>query len=120
MAILPAATGWKANRGGEGGWKEGELGRSNSSATRKEDDVIMHRAISRMWIEWVQITYPFLADRGTLRAHDELLSGGGELGKTANGQILVVQCGVIVNGVVGLARRGQSLGQYSSCTGEGG
>jgi hypothetical protein len=47
-------------------------------------------------------TYPFLVDRGAVAAYDELLCCGGETGQTTDGKILVVQVGIVVNGVISL------------------
>ena len=47
-------------------------------------------------------TYPFLSDGGRIRADDEFLRRGGELGQAADGEIFVVEGRVVVDGIVGL------------------
>ena len=47
-------------------------------------------------------TYPFLANRGAIAADDELLCCRGETGQTADGEVLVVEGRVVVNGVISL------------------
>lgn len=47
-------------------------------------------------------TYPFFCDGEAVRAHDELLSCCCEIGQTADGEIFVVDSGIIVDGVIGL------------------
>lgn len=51
---------------------------------------------------WWWCTYSLLADGWAVAADDELLRGGGEIGQAADGKVLVVQVGVIVDGIVGL------------------
>lgn len=47
-------------------------------------------------------TYPFLFDGGAVRADDELLSCCCEIGQTADGEIFVVESGIVVDGVISL------------------
>lgn len=46
--------------------------------------------------------YPFFFDGGAVRAYDELLSCCCEIGQTADGEIFVVDSGIIVDGVISL------------------
>ena len=54
---------------------------------------------------WLGSTYPFLANRGAVSADDELLSGRGEVGQPADGEVLVIHTGVVVDGVISLRER---------------
>lgn len=47
-------------------------------------------------------TYALFADGCAVCADNQLLCGGGEVGETANGEVFVVQAGVVVDSVVGL------------------
>lgn len=47
-------------------------------------------------------TYALFADGWAVRADNQLLCGRGEVGETANGEVFVVETGVVVDGIVGL------------------
>jgi len=59
-----------------------------------------------MWralrLEGLGSTYAFLADRGALVTHDELLCCRGETRQAADGEILVVEGRVVMNSVISL------------------
>lgn len=49
--------------------------------------------------------YPFLADRSAVPADNEFLRRGRKVGQPADGQVFVVQAGIVVDSVIGLDRR---------------
>jgi hypothetical protein len=54
----------------------------------------MHRGVS--------LTYPLVLDGGAVAAQHQLLRRRRELGQSGNGQVLVVEVGVVVDLLVGL------------------
>lgn len=52
-------------------------------------------------------TYTAFFYGGGVGAQDELLSGGSEFSKTSNGQVFVVEIGILTDDVVGLSRLSQ-------------
>lgn len=51
--------------------------------------------------------YPFLADRRAVPTDNEFLRRGREVGQTADGQVFVVQAGIVVDSVIGLGVDGR-------------
>ena len=55
-------------------------------------------------------TYSLVFDCGAVGAYNEFLGGGGEIGQAADGEVFVVEIGIIVDGVVGLLHNRENPG----------